>query len=213
MSPEGEKNERHSRLELLRKSPALRALVLSRLLSVAGTWLAYVALTVDVYARTGSGLWVSALLFAGFAPSVAGAVLLAPLVDRLERKRLLIGSELVGVAVFVALAFAGGPLLVVALAGLAGLGAALFQPALAAALPNLVEEGDLTATNSLTQTVATAGLAAGPVLAQSSAHGAAVEAEFGGGTVEFAEPHRRVAPGQSVVLYRGDCVVGGGTAV
>ena len=166
MSPgEEEKNERHSRLELLRKSPALRAIVLSRLLSVAGTWLAYVALTVDIYARTGSGLWVSAVLFAGFAPSVAGAVLLAPLVDRLERKRLLIGSELVGVAVFVALVFTGSPLLVVALAGLAGLGAALFQPALAAALPNLVEEGDLTATNSLTQTVATAGLAAGPVLA------------------------------------------------
>ena len=70
MSPgEGKKNERHSRLELLRKSPALRALVLSRLLSVAGTWLAYVALTVDVYARTGSGLWVSAVLFAAVASS------------------------------------------------------------------------------------------------------------------------------------------------
>jgi tRNA-specific 2-thiouridylase len=54
--------------------------------------------------------------------------------------------------------------------------------------------------------------AAGPVLAQCSAHGAAVEAEFGGETVQFAEPHRRVAPGQSVVLYRGDEVLGGGMA-
>jgi tRNA-uridine 2-sulfurtransferase len=54
--------------------------------------------------------------------------------------------------------------------------------------------------------------AAGPVFAQCSAHGAAVAAEFGGETVQFAEPHRRVAPGQSVVLYRGDEVLGGGMA-
>jgi tRNA U34 2-thiouridine synthase MnmA/TrmU len=30
--------------------------------------------------------------------------------------------------------------------------------------------------------------------------------------VRFAEPQRRVAPGQSVVLYRGDEVLGGGIA-
>ncbi|MCU1450734.1 MAG: mnmA [Acidimicrobiales bacterium] len=53
---------------------------------------------------------------------------------------------------------------------------------------------------------------AGPVLAQSSAHGEAVEADFDGTTVCFAEPRRRVAPGQSVVLYRGDEVLGGGVA-
>jgi tRNA-specific 2-thiouridylase len=54
--------------------------------------------------------------------------------------------------------------------------------------------------------------AAGPVLAQSSAHGEAVDAELDGSTVRFAAPHRRVAPGQSVVLYRGDEVLGGGIA-
>jgi len=54
--------------------------------------------------------------------------------------------------------------------------------------------------------------ATGHVLAQSSAHGTPVEAEFDGSTVHFAEPHRRVAPGQSVVLYRGDEVLGGGIA-
>jgi tRNA-specific 2-thiouridylase len=54
--------------------------------------------------------------------------------------------------------------------------------------------------------------AAGPVLAQSSAHGDAVAAGLDGTTVRFAAPHRRVAPGQSVVLYRGDEVLGGGIA-
>ena len=56
----------------------------------------------------------------------------------------------------------------------------------------------------------------GPVRAQCSAHGAADPAEVSvterGATVRFTAPRRRVAPGQSVVLYRGDLVVGGGIA-
>jgi tRNA-specific 2-thiouridylase len=61
----------------------------------------------------------------------------------------------------------------------------------------------------------------GPVLVQTSAHGDPVEATFdddgddddyGGATVRFSRPQRRVAPGQSVVLYRDDEVVGGGIA-
>jgi len=52
----------------------------------------------------------------------------------------------------------------------------------------------------------------GAVEAQCSAHGAAVEATLDGATVRFAQPHRRVAPGQSVVLYRGDVMLGGGIA-
>src|SRR5205823_169554 len=50
--------------------------------------------------------------------------------------------------------------------------------------------------------------AAGTVTAQCSAHGQAVDADLAGSTVRFAAPHRRVAPGQSVVLYRGDEVLG-----
>ena len=54
---------------------------------------------------------------------------------------------------------------------------------------------------------------AGDVEAQTSAHGPALAATYDGrSTVVFAEPHRRVAPGQSVVLYDGDRVLGGGIA-
>lgn len=60
---------------------------------------------------------------------------------------------------------------------------------------------------------------AGRVLVQTSAHGAPSAADVeplaeGGLRVHWCEPHRRVAPGQSVVLYDGDdrCVLGGGTA-
>jgi len=52
----------------------------------------------------------------------------------------------------------------------------------------------------------------GPVEAQTSAHGAPVAAMLDGAAVRFGAPQRRVAPGQSVVLYRGDRVLGGGIA-
>jgi tRNA-uridine 2-sulfurtransferase len=51
---------------------------------------------------------------------------------------------------------------------------------------------------------------------QASAHGQPVAAHWSpqaaGGVISVATPVRRVAPGQSVVLYRGDAVVGGGIA-
>jgi tRNA-specific 2-thiouridylase len=51
-----------------------------------------------------------------------------------------------------------------------------------------------------------------PLLAQSSAHGVPRAARVDGDAVVFDTPVRRVAPGQSVVLYDGDQVVGAGTA-
>jgi tRNA-uridine 2-sulfurtransferase len=53
-----------------------------------------------------------------------------------------------------------------------------------------------------------------PVQIQASAHGQPVAGALGAdGEVRFARPERRVAPGQSVVLYDGDVVLGGGVAV
>jgi tRNA-specific 2-thiouridylase len=52
-----------------------------------------------------------------------------------------------------------------------------------------------------------------PVLVQLSAHGRAVEAVFEAGRVRLAQPHRPVAPGQTVALYDGDAVLGAAEAV
>jgi tRNA-specific 2-thiouridylase len=59
----------------------------------------------------------------------------------------------------------------------------------------------------------TAVLAGTAVEVQSSAHGRPARAVLAGrDSVDFEEPQRRVAPGQTVVLYDGDVVLGGGVA-
>ena len=52
----------------------------------------------------------------------------------------------------------------------------------------------------------------GEVELQCSAHGRPAPGVVVDGSVRWCDPHRRIAPGQSVVAYRDDLVVGGGTA-
>jgi tRNA-specific 2-thiouridylase len=59
----------------------------------------------------------------------------------------------------------------------------------------------------------TDGVVTGPLVAQCSAHGAPRLCRVDDHTVVLAEPARRVAAGQSVVLYDGDAVVASGIAV
>ena len=130
-------------LELLRRNAGFRMLFLATLGSLLGTWLATIALTVDVYDHTHSGSWVSALLIAVFLPTIVVGVAVGPLLDRLSRRRLMIASDLLRAAVFVALPFVDRPLWIVALAGISGIGNAVYRPAVNAGLPNLLEEDQL----------------------------------------------------------------------
>lgn len=152
------------RLGLLRRSPSFGLLFLATAGSSFGTYLAAIALTVDVYDRTGSGEWVAALLIADFLPIVLIGLLLGPLVDRLSRRRLMIASDIVRLGVFAALPFVNTAAGIVALAGVAGIATGVFRPAVYAGLPNLVPDEELTNANSLLQTVETLAWMIGPVL-------------------------------------------------
>jgi MFS family permease len=152
------------RLDLLRRAPDYRRLFLATLTSGAGTYLAAIALTVDVFDRTGSGKWVSALLIAEFLPMILVGLLLGPLVDRLSRRRLMIASDLVRLVVFCLLPFAGSATVVIALAFVAGVATGFFRPAVYAGLPNLVADDDLPTANSLLQAVENVAWMIGPVV-------------------------------------------------
>ncbi len=148
---------------LLSSAPAFRQLFLATLASGVGTWLAVIALTVDVYDRTGSGRWVSALLIADFLPMIVIGLTLGPLVDRLPRRTLLIGADLARLAVFCALPFAHSAGAIVGLAALAGVATAFFRPAVYAGLPNLVDEDELPRANALFQTAERLTVTLGPL--------------------------------------------------
>ena len=156
--------ESRRRLGLLRRSPAFGYLFLATAGSSFGTYLAAIALTVDVYDETGSGVWVAALLIADFLPIVLIGLLLGPLVDRLSRRRLMILSDLARFGVFAALPFVDGPAAIVALAAVSGVATGFFLPAVYAGLPNLVPDEELTNANSLLQTVETLSWMTGPVV-------------------------------------------------
>ena len=160
-------------LGLLRRAPGFRLLFLATLGSGVGTMLAVIALTVDVYDRTGSGAWVSALLIADFLPTIAIGLLLGPLVDRLSRRRLMIGSDLVRLGAFVALPFAPNAEAIVALALVVGFANGFFRPAAYAGMPNLVDERDLARANSLFQATDNLTWLLGPLI------GGALLAAFG----------------------------------
>ena len=141
-----------------------RLLVLASLGSGIGNWLALIALQIDVYDRTHSGWWVGALLIANILPAVFIGLLLGPLLDRLARRRLMIGSDLGRLAVFALLPFQSSATAIVLLAVVAGVGGAFFRPAVLAGLPNLVPERELPAANALLQVVDWGTTALGPLL-------------------------------------------------
>jgi MFS family permease len=151
-------------VELLRRNAGFRLLFLATLGSLLGTWLATIALTVDVYDRTHSGSWVSALLISVFLPTVVVGVAVGPLLDRLSRRRLMIAADLLRAGVFVALPFVDQTLWIVVLAGVSGLGNAVYRPAVNAGLPNLLEEDELEKGNALFMTVENMAWAAGPLI-------------------------------------------------
>ena len=144
--------------------PGFRNLFLATLASSAGTMIAAVALAIDVQDRTNSGPWVAAVVVVEFLPTVVVGLLLGPLLDRLERRSLMIAADAVRIGVFVALPFAPNAATVVALAAVAGLATGFFRPAVYAGIPNLVPDAELPRANALLQGVENLSWAMGPLV-------------------------------------------------
>jgi len=113
-----------------------RYLFSAYLLSLAGDQLAKVALSIVVFDRTGSAL-LSAITFAvGYLPWLIGGPLLSVYADRLPRRQVMIGCDLIRMLIIGALAIPGVPLgLLVGMLFVSNLFTPPFEAARAATTP------------------------------------------------------------------------------
>jgi MFS family permease len=141
-----------------------RRLALGRLISISGGSAAYIAIVAALYGQTHSAIWVSAAIFASVVASVASAPPAGWIGDRFDRRRVLIGADLGAAAVSLAMALTGQPIALVVLLGISSVAQSPFEPASAAALPNLVEPEQVGRANALVAATTSAGYLVGPLL-------------------------------------------------
>ena len=144
---------------------AVRRIALAKGLSGAGSGIASVALSYLVFQRTNSALWLAGTLFFSFG--IVG--LLTPfagkLVDRYDRRRVMIVSDVGSLLTWSLLAFTREPLAIAAIGFVASVLAVPVGLAANAAVPNLVEEEkDLAWANGLIAAAANAARLAGPAI-------------------------------------------------
>jgi MFS family permease len=138
----------------LRKHRDYRLLYAGQLLSFVGSMLTYVAVPYQIYELTQSSLWVGLLGTAQLIPLLVAALFGGALADKLDRRRLLVVSELVlalGALALAANALLPRPSVALLFVISAAMSAAngFHRPALDALTPRLVDREDLTAVSAL----------------------------------------------------------------
>jgi MFS family permease len=169
--PPAPRSHRGGRWALFAEVPGFGRFWAARATSAFGTGTAAVALLWLVSAGQAPGLDVGAVAAAELAAPSVLAPILGPLVDRLERRWLLVGTDLVRIVTTLALPFAyehGGMPAVLPLALAQGVVSVTFGSAAAAALPELVGAQHLGPANAMlvtaNQGAAVLGSALGGVL-------------------------------------------------
>ena len=96
----------------LRRDGAFRRYWLARVISLLGSAVTYLALPVLVYQVTGSSLWTALVTFAEGAPYLCVGLLAGAVADRLDRRRLMVATDLASAAVLASVpaAYAAGVL-------------------------------------------------------------------------------------------------------
>ena len=152
-------------IDLLRKERRARVFFGAHAQSSFGTGAAYVALLLVAYERFHSPWAITLILLAEFAPSMFLGPLVGAAADRFPRRACLVLADALRAGAFVALALVGSFEATILFALLAGVGNALFNPTVMAALPGLVERERFPAATSLYGAISETGYTAGPALA------------------------------------------------
>ncbi len=153
----------------LLRNRAYRRLVASLTVSRGGDFLYNTALVIVVLQRTGSASWIAAVLIARLLPHTVLTPLAGVLADRVDRRRLMVVSDVARCALMLVAALVvavNAPvwtlLLVATLTACAG---SPFMSALIASIPEVVDEDQLAPANAMISGVEYAAAVVGPLLA------------------------------------------------
>jgi predicted MFS family arabinose efflux permease len=141
-----------SPVRLLARAPDLRWLLGAGLVSLTGDWLLSVGLAYSVYALTGSTLASAASLLSAFVPQVLVGSLAGVFVDRWDRKRTMVVTNLLmalGLLPLLVVSGADRIWVVYVVLAVQSCVEVFFAPAEQAFLPRLVVDADLVAANGL----------------------------------------------------------------
>lgn len=123
----------------------------AQLVSTAGNALTELAAGILVFRITGSALSVGLMLMATAAPTLLIGLFAGVYVDRADRKRIMVGADLIRAAVVFAIPFAisFGIIWLYVLVAVASAVSTFFDPASDAVLPEVAPEEELAAANSM----------------------------------------------------------------
>lgn len=136
-------------VSVLWASPDFRAICASQALAGLGEWLATMALIAIVWDRTHSALVSGLVLAFRILPAALIGSFVGTLVDRFDRRRVLVACTAARAAVYGALPLVGGIGPILALALVAEVASIAYIAARDATLPRLVPEGSLPAANAM----------------------------------------------------------------
>lgn len=154
----------------LRASPSFRLLWFGQLVSTTGTQLRLVAIPYQIYLLTGSSLDVGLIGLFQAIPFIAMALFGGVIADRVDRRRLLLVTQVglatcsAALAIGTQLGVASVPFLY-AMTGIGSLLSAIDTPARSALLPTLVERRHLPSAIALNQVLFQTASIAGPAFA------------------------------------------------
>jgi MFS family permease len=149
--------------ESLLKNTRFLRLWIGQGVSFLGDAVSMVALVVLVVQVTGNASAVGGALIARLLPTLASP-LAGVLADRLDRRLVLVASDLARAVLVLGLVFAGNLATIYVLVFLMGLARTLFNPTIRASFPSVVGEGDLTRANALIGGTFSVSETAGPAL-------------------------------------------------
>ncbi len=162
-------------LQVLRRNPAFTRVWIAQAISLLGDWFNTIVLAALVsrytFELTGdasrSGLAVSGLLLARFLPPLLVSPLGGVLLDRFDRKNMLIASDVARVFIVLGFLLATTPdrlWLIYLLTALQFGASAVFEPGRSAILPSITRAEDLVTANLLSSAIWSVMLAVGGVL-------------------------------------------------